>query len=786
MEKLAQPKVAVVMIVKATDDEAELLADALASVSGYVDAIYIDLNTPEGVPISKKVRKVADQYTKYVRERVWVDSFVRARQESFDQVPREYDWIMWIDSDDIVDQPKMLRRVIAVQPSAVNGIYANYDYAHDEWGNTTVNHDVVRLCRNNGAYHWKSSLGDEKVSVHETLVAKRPTGQSRNAEFQVIHKSNPERAEQSLIRNTTLLEGMLEAHSKAGTVDPRILFYLATHYFDLQLFDRTKELLVEYLKLSGWDEERCEAHVYIGRILVSEGKLRQARTAFLMATGENNVSPHPYIELGELEYKAKRYDQSIHWLDIALDRPKPSTTMVQRPMENLFRAHLLKAQSLVNQGGPSLELAAKEVSAALMLRPTEPDAKASQELIIELVKERDDLRAATRTAKLMGDYVLPYLDLLPLELRQAPNLVKLRQQHADPHVWPKQSLAIYCPPGPLGNWGPWRLTEGGISGSEEAVIQLSKQMATLGWDVTVFGTPGHREGIYDGVAWRHYWELNPKDEFDVLVGWRSPWMFDTKWKARKSYLWMHDVMDENELTPERIKEVDRVIFMSQYHADFYPTIPTSKVFISGNGIDPAAFKGISYENTARTKFRIVYMSDHVRGLRLLYEMWPKLKSANPEAVLDVYYGWEGFDSVNKDNPERMEWKDRMIRWAESLDGVTDHGRINHDQVVKELADASILAYPCTFPEVYSITYVKAMAAGCLPVSSDYGVLKYYDKGVKVHFDDIPTQVQIDQYQDVLEKNIRRQLTPKDRERLMDYGQTFSWFNTAKGWNRDMR
>jgi tetratricopeptide (TPR) repeat protein len=174
-------------------------------------------------------------------------------------------------------------------------------------------------------------------------------------DFKVIHHSEGERRVHSLTRNIELLGGMYQRQQKNGNLDPRTLFYLATHYFDARRLNEAKQLFQDYLQLAGWAEERCEALVYLGKIHEAEGKDGQAKHAYLLAIGEYQNNIRPYIELSEIEYRAKRYENSADWIDKALQLPKPTTTMVQRPMESTYRAYMLAAQAYVNLGGKKLD-----------------------------------------------------------------------------------------------------------------------------------------------------------------------------------------------------------------------------------------------------------------------------------------------------------------------------------------------------------------------------------------------------------------------------------------------
>ena len=800
-----QPTIAMALIVKGTKDEAPLLDTCLESISGHVDAIYLNLNHAKGKKVAKEVIEVAEKYnaTYFITE--WTGNFVNARNFIFGKVPKEYDFIGWIDSDDTIDKPEEIRRNIAVLSQQQQGIYVKYDYDHDEYGNVTVSHWVARIVRNNGSYVWKSSIADEDVAVHETLNEVTPRPKAMSEDFKVIHHSDSERREASLIRNIELLEGMHKRQEDNGEYDPRTLFYLATHYYDAGNFRDAAGLLRTYLTLSGWPEERCEAHIYLGNIYQRFDDTEHAYEEYIRALGEYQNSPRSYIELSQLSYNMGRYEDSANWIEKCLQLPKATTTMVQRPMETSYRAYMLAAQAYTNIGGKRLDDAKKYVEKALKLRPLDKDAKAAQEMINGMIDQREDIRAAARLVRTfesekMTDKIIPFLDTLPMSIQDNPLLLTTRFNYTEPKVWGEKSIAIYVGQGPLGIWGPWSLKDG-IGGSEEAVIQMSKQLALMGWKVTVYATPGDKFGYYNTadvrstngsinmdsgvgsqtILWKQYYEFNPKDEYNILIGWRNPNFFDYGIKAKKKYLWLHDVMPVEDFTKERLDNIDKVIFVGQYHAELYKgVIPEEKWFVSGNGIDPQDF--INADNKfERTPHRMVYMSSYNRGLKILLENWNKIRTEVPDATLDVYYGWQSYDALNSDNPERMAWKRDMVKLMKQP-GIKEHGRVGHQQIIEELNKAEILAYPCVFPEVYAITFVKALAAGTPIVASDFAELGNYKDGIKVHYEQGKVQEFTDEYIatliDALKGN-KKFTDTKESSR-----KQFSWSNTAMGWDKE--
>lgn len=795
-----KPKIAMTLIVKGTSDEAPLLENCLKSLKGHVDAFYINLNAPKGKRISPEVRKVAEKYTDKIYTTEWTGNFVAARNFIFSKVPKRFDFIGWIDTDDTVENPEKIREVCAILPKTTGGILVKYNYEHDEYGNVSTALWTVRIVRNDGSFAWKASFADGEQTVHEVLSERRKVAKVANEEFWIEHHSNNERRDRSLARNIELLEAMLTKTQKSP--DPRILYYLATHYVDANQLLRAKELFEWYLTLSGWAEERSEAWVYLGMIYDAMQETDKARGCYMRAIAENPGNASPYVELGDLEIREKLFDKAIIWLEMAIEKkPSPFSTVL-RPMESTYRAYKLLSQAYVNSGGKGFKKANRWLKKAIELRPYDPELHTAQEILDELTEARK-LTEATNTLlnKLKKDketHKIPlFLDNLPQKLQENPLIASARNYYKESRTWPKKSIAILCGWGPLGNWGPSGLQKG-IGGSEEAVIRLSRELTKQGYQVTIFGTPGEEVGpdpVGDNsVDYRHYWEFNRKDQFDVFVSWRNPEVFDEPINARKSYLWLHDVMDKEEFIPERIANLDRVIFVSQYHRDLYKEeIPDEKAFVSGNGISPEDFEKEDGK-WKRDPHRMVYMSSHVRGLQLIYEIWPEVKKAVPDATLDVYYGWASYDSVNKSNPERMAWKEKMLKLEKELDGVTDHGKIGHQQIVQEIMQSGLWVYPCPFPEVYSITAVKAQAGGAVPVSSNFAALKEtvkYGAILDMKPQDEKTPVgeweveELEKFRDTL---IDLLLDVKKQEairpEMMQWARTQSWSMRATEWIKD--
>lgn len=733
-------KVALCLIVKAGDDsELGHLRTCLQSVAHHVDGIFINLNHLPGKKVSGKMHKLCADYGATTIVTEWHDDFAEARNANFKQVTHDFTHILWLDTDDTIDHPQKIVKVCE-SSSNYDSVYADYLYDTDEEGNPVTVHMVARLLKNNGSHVWKGM-------IHETLIETRSVSQGMTKDFTVIHHADEKRKDESLQRNARILEKQLELEEK--NPDPRTFYYLASTYIDLGRTEEAKAWMETYLDISGWDQERGAARTKLGTIYLQEGNRSEAKKNFMLAIGEDPDNPEPRIEMGSLELESQSYHKARRWLESVEAMEKSMTTLERNPMGYTFRTYILLADVYLGMGGKWLEKSLEYAKKAAKYKKKNKDVKKYVKMIENVVNDKklttsvvDLVRALKKNKE--GDKIKLLAKAVPKQLEDNPIIVRLREP--EPYTWPEKSVVIMTGDTAIDEWGPWSLKEG-IGGSEEAIIRLSKHLAERGWKVVIFGKVGANAGLHDGVMWRNFWECNMEDNFDVFIAWRAPFMFEKPIKARKSYLWLHDVMEPGEFTPQRIEHFTKCIVLSNYHRSLFPMIPDEKIMLSANGIDSGEFVREEKEQSPcpecdgmcegckfcketgqvgnaalRDPHKMIYTSSHVRGLKYMYELWPEIKAAVPDATLDVFYGRESYDAINKGNPERMKWMDDMMAQAKSLDGVTDHGKVGQDDIVRHIFESGLWVYPCPFPEISCITAMKMQAGGAVPVASNHAAL----------------------------------------------------------------
>lgn len=288
----------------------------------------------------------------------------------------------------------------------------------------------------------------------------------------------------------------------------------------------------------------------------------------------------------------------------------------------------------------------------------------------------------------------------------------------------RESIAIFTYKSPL-VWDRESVKKG-ITGSEEAVIYISEELAKLGYQVTVFANPP--EGSKDSKP-----EANPrfvpigfvdKKLYDIGLVWRMPMMAkELKGRAKRLYLWPHDNCAEK--VPQEIIDLYAgVLWLSKWQREQWSSVNegfAKFTGIFGNGIQKEQFHEVAERENP---YACIYGSNYGRGLEVLLDAWPLIKRLYPKATLDIYYGWQHWGLLTKEAEERIKKKIEMM----SILDVREHGLVGHEELNRAYAKAAFWTYPCTDQETFCITALRAQAAGAIPVVIQSAALKETVKG----------------------------------------------------------
>lgn len=694
-------KIALSMIYKGTE-EGKQIDRLLRTVAPYVDAIYATATwTKDG-----EATKVFEAYGAKISFFEWEKDFAKARNFAKDQIPEEFEYMIWLDTDDKLVGGEHIKKLLE---RGLDAFFAIYNYQIDAaTGQVLIKHPRERIVRKN-AYQWVGKL-------HETLIPQVKVKTAYIDEIAVNHYPTEEEINQNILRNIEILEKTY-AEEKEGEHDPRTEYYLGRCYYDSQEFTKAEKLFYAYLEHSGWDEERAMAWNYLAEIYLRNEMLDDAIDAYLQAIKERPEFPTWYINLGVTYGKKEDWDRAIFFTQMGLQMNQPKTAMVTTPRDDKIRALETIYFACLKTGKLDETLVAAEKLCQFF-----PE----DELLFERYQAVENLIESKRLGEAFLTVINAYeekerVSVLvnnPPERLVGTKLIEdLAKEYNPPKVWPNKSIAYFVGRG-FERWDETNL-ERGIGGSETAVIHLAENWAKQGYQVTVFGDPVKGEHETKGVTWTHWWKWNMNDTFDTLIFWRNETMLNTPCKANRIFLDLHDVPSAAEFTPERLKKVDKIFVKSPYHRSLLPNVPDEKFVIIPNGVD----LNLLPEKIEKKGKKVIWSSSYDRGLQQALEIgWPIIKEAVPDAEFHIYYGWNLFDTVHKNNPERMAWKKKIEKLMEQP-GVFHHGRVSQKELIQAKSEALVHFYPSTFEEICCIGVRESAVVDCMPFTTDYAALK---------------------------------------------------------------
>jgi glycosyltransferase involved in cell wall biosynthesis len=323
-------------------------------------------------------------------------------------------------------------------------------------------------------------------------------------------------------------------------------------------------------------------------------------------------------------------------------------------------------------------------------------------------------------------------------------------------------------------WDP-DSTKSGITGSEEAVIYISEKLAKKGYTVLVFGNPPKNSAYSKENSNPRFVPFNYPfpSKLDIAISWRAPLMASTlKQKALKVYLWPHDTyhwpVPKNE-----IDQFEDVLWLSRWQREQWISVnPGFEKFkhFYGNGVNLEQFETVQDRSNP---YSCIYGSNYARGLAILLNIWPDIKERFPKATLDIYYGWQHWGLMTKEQEAAM--RQQVKNW-EKLN-VVEHGLVGHEELNRAYAKASFWTYPCTAPECFAITALRAQASGAIPVIIDGTALKETVRnGYKC--------ANASEYLQTLTKAMLKAetITLEQRKRMKNFiSEEFTWDKVADKW-----
>ena len=753
-----RPTISLGMIAK---DEVGDFRRILATYAPHFDEVV--------VAVDEKIdefNEIAKPYGSKVRviPYKWCDDFSHKRNFVASEIRTHY--YFRIDMDDEIVNPDIIKESLTyAYDNDISIVYSYYIYSKDEWGNCNAAHYRETIIKNSTNLFWNKP-------IHENLLPRSKSGYKIyiDEKLDINHRITHEHSIESAKRNIKYL--IAEYNRDKEKTDLRTMAYLGRMLLSIGEWDKALFFLEKHISGSGWDEDRYTSWCQIADIFKLQKKYKEATGAAFEALQEKPDFPDAYLKLHDIYFDQEQWGKAIEWGKLGLAKPIPKTFSLMDPSSHSWRPALSMALSYFKIG--DYEKAKQFFDVAKKKVPSLAFVTENEELFDTALGHKRYLEHFMWLTSYMREknpsLLKHLLYSVPPDIAEHEFVIKMKHIHCDKKTWDKNSIVIFCG-STTEEWSPHSVSTG-IGGSEEAVIYLSREFVKLGYDVTVYNNCGEEEGDYDGVHYVNWYKFNTGDNFNILISWRNN-IFMMNASARRQLIWVHDLPHNMVFDDDSMVTFDKIIMLSEYHKSLLPkkVQDSGKVYISTNGLNTTDFKPL--HGVSRQRSRVIYASSYNRGLETILRGWKEIREAVPDATIHIYYGWEVYDQyIRKGYIKDDGFKTKMLELFKQ-DGVYEHGRVGHLDLLQEYAKSSVYAYPCTYSgEINCIAYTKAVACGCVPVTNKFAVMGERNP------DAVSDKNFISSLIEVLKSDIRGEVNN-------EYIQKNSWEAIAKDWDANL-
>lgn len=257
----------------------------------------------------------------------------------------------------------------------------------------------------------------------------------------------------------------------------------------------------------------------------------------------------------------------------------------------------------------------------------------------------------------------------------------------------------------------------GLGGAELALHTMCEEWHKAGHRVRLYNNPITPKGSpYEQCPIDLF---IPHESRDILIIFRSPNERVKNAKGKKIW-WSTDQYTVGNFQ-EFASQVDEIVTISSHHAEHFKNV----YGIENTTTIPLPVRVSDYgEDIEKIKNRMIFCSVPDRGLDLLARAYPLIKDKIPDVSLIItsdYRLWGVGEPRNE----------RFIQQFLGMDGVKFLGAVPRRELIAEQMKAQVMAYPCTYNELFCYAVAECQVAGAFPVTSSVGALSTTSHGLKL-------------------------------------------------------
>lgn len=337
----------------------------------------------------------------------------------------------------------------------------------------------------------------------------------------------------------------------------------------------------------------------------------------------------------------------------------------------------------------------------------------------------------------------------------------------------------------------------GATGTDIAFCMIGKEFVKLGHDVhmfTVHAEPNNKPDMWEGAHLYNFIDRHTviDDSFDVIISLNEPDVF--RGINSKAYKVCYQFLNDFTYTQPQFDDyVDHWIGVCEEHKNYLLSqarAPSAdKWSIVPLGVDPTWYED------RRVPGRTVWMSSADRGLHNLLEVWPRIRSAVPNATLKIFYHFEYGDllkiephdlTVHHFHTVEMSHRLRYILNAiERLKplGVEHVKSVSRNRMVQEMNEASVFAFPCdtvSTTEGFSCSTLESHASFTVPVITDQDCLGSIYKNSGAVVIKSPVRERLPEFADaVIKALLDKEYSDGVIEKCRAFAQQHTWKQTSE-------
>ena len=598
-------RIALCIIVEG-DNKLESLKKCVESFKDVPTSVHITANggEPDGeqtptIETEKWCKEMGYDYS-YLK---WNDNFAEQRMFNFSRAPKDTDYWLWADSDDVIVNAQILKNVAEIaKKQEYDVVFFDYWYGAKFDGEpsleTYVENELTQKRErliNFRKVKWSKRIHETPVPLDGNNFNYTQVPYSKDYPIAWLHLGGDrdmgiEQMVRKMNRNKRLLELELEEERKdGGTADPRTILYLMKIYAEMEediFLTKCIELGEEYISKSGWDQERAVCYELMAKCMGKLGQHEQARDFLFNAIKEYPYNPLLHLYLSRAFFNLGDFRAMEFWMKLGMNLELDDSNS---SMGNILELKVLSAELMLEFNLRGKRDVKKAYEAAKLLNevnPTENNANNER-----FLKDMTDLDVATGHVHRLLDWCIEQkredmiegiINSIPEQISNLPFIVNYKNRFSKPRTWKDNEICYFANFGQthVEKWDGNSLQKG-LGGSETAVIRLAEEWTKLGYKVTVYGDP-MKDITINGVEYVPYFKFNQKDNFNVFIQWRHP-ILAGKVSAKKFIVDLHDVTHTSTFE-HLIDNIDKIFVKSNFHKGQLEGIPAEKIEVVSNGI----------------------------------------------------------------------------------------------------------------------------------------------------------------------------------------------------------